>query len=214
MNFLRFFAFLLLTATVGPTVAQEQAQAPAAPVVRPFGDNADWITVEDMEYIIGGTNEKIVVPKGFVTDFASIPQPLWSLGLSPHGQYSRAAVIHDFLYWTQGCTREQADRLLVIAMKESDVGSFDEFAIFKGVRIGGSSAWKSNARERRNNLPRVIPEKYLRPNDPNMSWNKYRKFLFDLGVRDPVFDSNPNYCKFGNSTLVPGIERISDSQTQ
>ena len=178
-------------------------QAPPAPLVRPFGDNADWITVEDMEYTIGTTSEKIIVPKGFVTDFASIPQPLWSFGLSPHGQYSRAAVIHDFLYWTQGCTRVQSDRLLLIAMKESEVGSFDEFAVFQGVRKGGSSAWTSNSKERRAALPRVIPEQYLRPPDPNMNWRKYRQILFDKGVRDPTFEATPRYCRFGNSTRIP-----------
>src|SRR5580658_5102513 len=91
-------------------------QAPPAPLVLPFGDSVDWVTTEDMAYTIGTTTEKIIVPKGFVTDFASIPQPLWSFGLSPHGQYSRAAVIHDYLYWAQGCTRIQSDRLLLIAM--------------------------------------------------------------------------------------------------
>jgi hypothetical protein len=181
-------------------------QAPPAPVVRPFGDNANWITVEDMEYTIGTTSEKIIVPKGFVTDFASIPQPLWSFGLSPHGQYSRAAVIHDFLYWAQGCTRVQSDRLLVIAMKESEVGSFDELVVFQGVRRGGSGAWASNAKERTGGLPKVVPEQYLRPPDPNMNWKTYRQILFDKGVRDPAFDAKPSYCRFGNSTRVPTSE--------
>ena len=182
--------------------AQAQ-QAPEAPVVRPFGNNANWVTVEDMEYIIGTTSERIVVPKGFVTDFASIPQPLWSIGLSPHGQYSRAAVIHDFLYWTQGCTRTQSDRLLLIAMKESEVGPFDEFAVFQGVRKGGASSWKSNAKERASNLPRVIPEADLRPPDPNMSWKTYRQMLYSKGVRDPMFERKPAYCRFGDTTDVP-----------
>ena len=61
-----------------------------------------------MVYVIGSTNERIVVPKGFVTDFASILQAFWALGLSPHGQYSRAAVVHDYLYWSQSCSRYRA----------------------------------------------------------------------------------------------------------
>ncbi len=40
---------------------------PPSPAVRAFGDNKFWITVEDMKYVIGTTNERIVVPKGFVT---------------------------------------------------------------------------------------------------------------------------------------------------
>src|SRR5262245_61834039 len=98
---------LLLVALLGASTLSSGQQTPPSPLVRAFGDNKFWIVVENMEYIIGRTSDRIVVPKGFVTDFASIPQALWSLGLSPHGQYSRAAVIHDFLYWTQGCSRAQ-----------------------------------------------------------------------------------------------------------
>jgi len=160
--------------------------APPSPTVRPFGDNSNWVIVEDMVYIIGKTDVKVVVPRGFVTDFASIPQFLSSFGLSPHGQYSRAAVIHDYLYWTQGCSKEQSDRLLVIAMKESKVGSFDEFAVFQGVSGFGASAWTSNAREKTSGLPRIIPEEYIRPPDPNMSWNDYRHSRKVYGIQNLI----------------------------
>ncbi|WP_157256633.1 DUF1353 domain-containing protein [Methyloversatilis discipulorum] len=178
-------------------------QAPPAPTVRPFGDNKFWVIVEPLEYVIGKTSDRIVVPQGFVTDFASIPQSLWSLGLSPHGQYSRAAVIHDYLYWAQGCTREQSDRLLLIAMKESNVGKFDEFAVYQGVNLGGAGPWRDNATERANKLPRVLPEKYLRPYDPNMAWPAYRAYLVTEGVVDPPFEQGPPYCRYGDSSQVP-----------
>lgn len=176
---------------------------PPSPLVRPFGDNKSWIVVEDMTYVIGKTSEKIVVPKGFVTDFASIPQALWSLGLSPHGQYSRAAIVHDYLYWTQGCTREQSDRLLLIAMKESNVSGFDELAVYQGVNLGGQGPWNGNTKERESGLPRIVPEEYQRPADPNMSWADYRMMLVGKQVRDPVFPANPTYCRYGDSTKVP-----------
>ncbi|WP_422824042.1 DUF1353 domain-containing protein [Variovorax robiniae] len=34
-----------------------------------------------------------------MTDPASIPQPRWSL-LPPNDQYNRAAIVHDYLYWS------------------------------------------------------------------------------------------------------------------
>jgi uncharacterized protein DUF1353 len=178
-------------------------QAPPSPAVRAFGDNKFWITVEDMQYVIGSTNDRIIVPMGFVTDFASIPQPLWSLGLSPHGQYSRAAVVHDYLYWAQGCTRAQSDRLLVVAMKESKVGTFDEFVVYQGVDEFGGGPWDSNASERRAGLPRIVPEEYLRPADPNINWLTYREMLVKAGVKDPPFDQSPSYCVHWDSTKVP-----------
>ena len=178
-------------------------QVPPSPLVRAFGDNKFWILIEDMVYVIGSTNERIVVPKGFVTDFASIPQALWTLGLSPHGQYSRAAVVHDYLYWSQGCSRAQADRLLVIAMKESSVSRFDEFLVYRGVDIGGAGPWDANAVERRAGLPRIVPENYLRPADPNINWPSYRELLVKQGVKDPPFEQDQTYCVYGNTTAVP-----------
>lgn len=178
-------------------------KSPPAPTVRPFGDNKFWVTVEPLVYTIGNTSDRIIVPKGFVTDFASVPQALWSMGLSPYGQYSRAAVIHDYLYWAQACSREQSDRLLLIAMKESEVGNFDEFLVYQGVNLGGQGPWNGNAQERRSRLPRVIPEDYLRPSDPNMKWPTYRAYLVKEHVVDPPFENDPPYCHYGDSTNVP-----------
>jgi Protein of unknown function (DUF1353) len=193
----------LVVALLCATTVSWSQQIPPSPTVRAFGDNKFWITVEDMTYVIGRTNVSIVVPKGFVTDFASIPRALWSVGLSPHGQYSRAAVVHDYLYWSQGCTRAQSDKLLVIAMKESSVSGFDELAIYQGVNKGGTKPWKANAIERKAGLPRIVPEKHLRPTDPNTNWPAYRDMLVKQGVKDPLFEQNPNYCVYGNSTTVP-----------
>lgn len=62
----------------------------------------------------------ITVPSGFVPDGASIPRIL-HIAIPTTGWYGRAAIIHDYLYWSQLCTREQADNLMLIAMKESTV---------------------------------------------------------------------------------------------
>lgn len=39
---------------------------------------------------------KILVPKGFKTDLASIPRFIWSF-LPPNGKYQKAAILHDYL---------------------------------------------------------------------------------------------------------------------
>ena len=81
------------------------AQQPIAPVpMTPFGDGQDSMLTENLQYRVLQTTFVIVVPAGFVTDFASTPRALWSV-IPPTGRYQLAAVVHDFLYWDQACAR-------------------------------------------------------------------------------------------------------------
>jgi hypothetical protein len=183
-----------------PVVAQQPIPAP---VLKPFADNRDWVLMENLIYQIGQTSTVIVVPKGFVTDFASIPQAFWSFGLSAHGRYSKAAIVHDYLYWTQGCSREQADNLLMIAMKESSVDTGQRIAIYEGVRLGGGQPWLNNADERQKGMIRIVPEAAL-GFGPEVVWRDYRSTLPPSVVTEIELVAAPAYCLFGNSTDVPG----------
>ena len=174
-----------------------------APVLKPFADNRDWVLMENLHYQIGQTSTVIVVPRGFVTDFASIPQAFWSFGLSAHGRYSKAAIVHDYLYWTQACSREQADNLLMIAMKESSVDAGQRIAIYEGVRLGGGKPWLNNADERQRGLIRIVPEAAL-SFGPEVVWRDYRSTLVPSGLTELAAAESPAYCLFGNSTDVPG----------
>lgn len=82
----------------------------------------------------------IDVPKGFVTDLASIPKILWNV-LPPFGKYDRPAVVHDFLYRFNGVTRAQADAVLLEAMRVKMVPWFQRWVIYTGVRFGGWKPW-------------------------------------------------------------------------
>ena len=177
-----------------------QFRIPDSPGVRPSGNNRAFVLLEPMNYEVGSTGAFIKVPTGFVTDYASVPKPLWGL-YSPHDQYSRAAVVHDFLYWTQRCTRLQADNLFMIAMKESDVKAATREAVYAGVRLAGEDPWKRNAYERSKNMPRVVPAG-RRDFPPNWTWEMYRARLIIEEIKDPPFNGSV-YCALGNSTDVP-----------
>ena len=114
---------------------------------------------------------KVEVPKGFVTDLASVPRLFWSV-LRPDGEYAYPAIIHDYLYWTQKTSREQADLILRLAMKDFGIESATALSIYKAVRLGGGSAWQANAdlktRGERRTLKRF-------PEDPRMTWDKWKK---------------------------------------
>jgi hypothetical protein len=98
----------------------------------------------------------ITVPKGFVTDLASIPR-LVSGVMPPDGPWTEAAVIHDALYFCRGganlwygrkiisratpYSRAESDDILREAMADIGVGVVQRNIIWSGVRIGGSRAF-------------------------------------------------------------------------
>jgi hypothetical protein len=88
----------------------------------------------------------IVVPAGFVTDFASTP---WFVdGLFPSfDDYAPAAIPHDWLYATQGLfgfyTRKECDDLFLDFMKELGVPWWKRSIMYRAVRLGGSPGWGS-----------------------------------------------------------------------
>lgn len=68
--------------------------------------------IEPLEYRVGGAEceETILVPAGFVTDFASVPMGARNL-FPALGLYARPAIIHDLLYLIEGDLPNLLDRL-------------------------------------------------------------------------------------------------------
>ena len=89
-------------------LAHIQAQQPPTPVdFRPVADGKNWIVKEPLTYQVGISNDRVTVPRGFVTDFATIPPILQSL-IQQNGPHLLPAVVHDYLYWKQTCSRDDA----------------------------------------------------------------------------------------------------------
>src|SRR5439155_22795218 len=133
-----------------------------------------------MSYQIGGTRDSIVVPAGFVADFSSIPRSLWS-ELSPLGEHERAAIVHDYLYWFQPCEREEADNLLMIALKQGGVPDLERGAVYAGVRIAGADVWNANRTARDRGDLRIVPTQ-VSPTAQE-SWSDYRARLGKADIR-------------------------------
>jgi len=104
-------------------------------------DGRAWRLLAGFEYECVVLERILVIPSGFLTDFASMPRALWPL-LPPTGRYGKAAVVHDFLYRTAGqATRLEADQVLVEAMTALGVSRLTRWAIYAGVRAGGRSSY-------------------------------------------------------------------------
>ena len=164
------------------------------PLVRQFADGRQWQLWEPLKFEFGQAKSAIEVPAGFVTDFASIPQSFWNV-LPPHGRYSSAAVLHDYLYWVQPCSKDEADLAFLHAMQEQDVPYATRMAVYAGVRTPLSqAAWDRNAEERKAGRVRVVPP-HLRNAPPGVTWEAYRAEIEKQGARDPDVSAAPELCR-------------------
>lgn len=103
-----------------------------------------WVLDRDLVWEDAGS--QIRVPRGFITDLASLPPSLQSL-LKRNGNSRRAAVLHDFLYRNQPVPRREADAILRRALLAEGVPRRGALIFWAGVRIGGRRAWRQ-AKER------------------------------------------------------------------
>lgn len=168
---------------------------PSPVTVADVDDRYSMLT-EPLVWKIGKTGRTIVVPAGFVTDYASIPPGVRAF-IGKRGRHSRAAVVHDFLYWSQLCSRAQADNLMLIGMKEDDAGALRSWAIHTGVDLGGGFAWEANRKARKTGQMKVVPPAY-RARFDDSSWPALQSQLTASGVNDGAYSTDNSYCQLGN----------------
>jgi hypothetical protein len=118
-----------------------------------------------------GKFEAVEVPAGFVSDLASIP-PIFYTALRPDGEYAYAAIIHDFLYWTQTRPRKTADQVFRLAMADFEVSNTTISAIYQAVRRFGGRPWEENALLRSQGEKRVLKEF---PPTAGIRWADWKK---------------------------------------
>ena len=148
-------------------------------IVSPLSDGFTWYLDADFRYgsELLREGQIITVPKGFETDFASIPSPL-TLFLPKWSVYGPAAVVHDWLYWIQTEPRLEADNVLLEAMKTLKVSPAKQSILYFGVRIFGWWAWLQNEGLKARRVTRMRPVDAIWPAYPN--WHHKR---FSLGAR-------------------------------
>ena len=121
---------------------------------------AFFVLDKPLRYTVAKTNKAITVPEGFVTDLASIPRGLWWWqGLQ--GPTMSPAIVHDYLYWTQVCSKQEADAVIYLAMLDAGVDKASARLVYQGVARFGNAAWRSNATARMSGEPRFFTHEYV-----------------------------------------------------
>lgn len=99
-----------------------------------------WVLYKPVNIILSN-GEEITIPEGFVSDFASIPQFLWSI-LPPVGNSNIATLVHDFLYDTKYKNdRLFADKEMFFWMRKYNNSLLKTCLYFWGVRLFGKGWW-------------------------------------------------------------------------
>jgi hypothetical protein len=134
-----------------------------------------WELTEDWECVLPGDEPKIVIPKGFVFDGASIPRPLWGL-LSPTGLLLIPGLVHDFGYrydylWaldSEGHVYKYKEKsgqwvwdsmFRKVGLEVNGMALIDTLA-WLALALLGWRAWRSN---RKRNAPEIFPDKTIKP---------------------------------------------------
>jgi hypothetical protein len=105
--------------------------------VRREGFRRVAVLTDDFFYCYPLTHEVIRVPKGFETDFASIPYAASAI-IDPMGDNMEAAVVHDYLYAVgEVGQREKADTIFLDALAQHHVDPIRRKLMYEAVRSGG-----------------------------------------------------------------------------
>lgn len=111
-------------------------------IVRPLPNGKDWELQEKLRYS-ANDGRLISIPKGFISDFASIPKFFRRLYQPATGKHRRAALVHDYLYRTPTVdfTKEESDNIFLEIMKADGVSSFNRYVLHKAVAIFGGGSY-------------------------------------------------------------------------
>ena len=107
-------------------------------------DDKYWEVMEDYYY---KTSRCVIrVPKGFRTDYASVPKIFRNI-INTYGKHGRAAVVHDWLYSSQckiDVTRAEADKIFLEIMVEWNVKKYKRILMYVLVRMFGRSHFRKD----------------------------------------------------------------------
>jgi len=104
----------------------------------------DRVLLAPLAYYSALLADVVLVPAGFVTDYASVPRaPLtyWLFG----GVGDEAAVVHDYLYETGAVPREKADAVYGEALAAGGVPAWRRGPMVLAVRVFGAGRYSPAA---------------------------------------------------------------------
>ena len=109
-------------------------------LVRTLG-NGLYRLEEDI-YIPFAAGFELIIPKGFVTDWASVPTILHWFIKPTHHKILRASLIHDWLYCTHITSRQVADSIFYQVMRIDGMPRWKAKLCFWSAQVFGKNGYQ------------------------------------------------------------------------
>lgn len=119
----------------------------------------EWV-VDQPLIALRSNGDKLIVPRGYITDLASIPSPLRAV-FDINGLMRAPAVLHDWLYSSQRYSRAGCDAVFLEALEARGVSKTERYAIYSGVRAFGWSHWSERKATLGLNAQDFVPPGYF-----------------------------------------------------
>jgi hypothetical protein len=119
----------------------------------------EWV-VDQPLIALRPNGEKLIVPRGYITDLASIPRALRSV-FDINGALRAPAVLHDWLYSSQRFTRAECDAIFLQAMEARGMDKVERYAVYAGVRTFGWAYWNKRKATLGLNAEDFVPPGYF-----------------------------------------------------
>ena len=107
-----------------------------------------WRAEESFDYFVDGENEGacVHIPKGRISDGASIPKFAWSIVGHPMDEYAQGAFVHDDLYTRKIYSRKRSDQIFLESMECLDIAGYNiplwkRRIIYLTLRLFGWYSW-------------------------------------------------------------------------
>ena len=107
---------------------------------------ADYSVSFDVPGAMKGGQRIITVPKGLLTDLASVPRVARSFA-GRVGRHLEASIVHDWLYGAHVGSREFADQVFLAGMKAAKVPRLQRWLIYRAVRTFGARSYRKGTNQ-------------------------------------------------------------------
>ena len=100
----------------------------------------------EVTFFYNGVPHAVHVPKGLLTDLASVPRIARSFA-GRVGRHLEASIVHDWLYGAHIKDREFADNVFLAGMKAAKVPRLQRWLIYRAVRMFGARSYRDGTNQ-------------------------------------------------------------------